>query len=398
MNNGYSHPRIVFGYRLGLHDWKVSLKRILIVQPYIPRYRREFFSLLRDEFLRNGLELTIFAPRPDQDFSLRKDSSPGLEFINEIGISRFKLFNRQLDFYIYPQNLGISDFDVVIMEQTLKNVQYPLALIRSLPKTKIALWGHGRTVVKDKSGFEKWLQLALSKRADFIFTYTLGGRDYLLEKGFPKSKIIALQNTNSSSARLEKIKKHESEKSLKERNFHCCFIGAMESSKGLDVLFQVLPVIKRSVPNFRFTFIGDGPDGRRVSELAKKSNYIEWLGFKNQDEIDDIADQFSLILNPGRVGLIAVDSLMLCLPIVTMSNGFHAPEYEYIKDKASSLSVSGSAKEYALAVINLLNKPEDIQRMRTACSVERENYTFDVMVRNFKDGILKVLNFRDENV
>jgi glycosyltransferase involved in cell wall biosynthesis len=374
------------------------LKRILIVQPYIPRYRREFFSLLRDECLKNGLELTIYAPRPDQDFSLRKDSSSGLEFIHEIGISRFKLLNRQLDFYRYPQNRRISDFDVVIMEQTLKNVQYPLALLRRLPKTKIALWGHGRTVVKEKSRFEKWLQLALSKRADFIFTYTSAGRDYLLENGFPESKIVALRNTNSSSARLEKIKKYESEKSLKVSNFHCCFIGAMESSKGLDMLFQALPIIKKSVPNFRFTFIGDGPDGKKVSELAKNSDYIEWLGFKNQDEIDYIKDQFSLILNPGRVGLIAVDSLMLQLPIVTMSNGFHAPEYEYIKENATSLSVSGSANEYALAVINLLNNPEDLQRMRTSCSVERENYTFDVMVSNFKDGIFKVLNQGNENV
>lgn len=374
------------------------MKRILIIQPYIHQYRSEFFSLLRDECLRNGLELTIFAPRPDQDFSLRKDLSSGLEFVHEIGISRFKLFKRQLDFYRYPQNFRFSDFDVVIMEQTLKNVQYPLALLRSLPKTKIALWGHGRTVVKDKSRFEKWLQLALSKRADFIFTYTSAGRDYLLENGFPKSKIVALRNTNSSSARLEKIKKYESEKSLKVSNFHCCFIGAMENSKGLDILIQTLPIIKQSVPNFCFTFIGDGPDGKRISELAKNSDYIDWLGFKNQDEIDYMAGQFSLILNPGRVGLIAVDSLMLCLPIVTMSNGFHAPEYEYIKEKASSLSVSGSAKEYALAVINLLNNPEYIQRMRTACSVERENYTFDVMVSNFKDGILKILNYRDENV
>jgi len=374
------------------------LKKILIVQPYIPGYRRELFSLLRDECLKNGLELTVFAPRPDQDFSRRNDSALGLEFMHEIGISRFKLIGRQLDFYRYPQHVKISAFDLIILEQTLKNIQYPLALLSRLPKTKVALWGHGRTVVKVKSRLEEWLQLALSKRADFIFTYTASGSDYLVENGFPESKIIALRNTNSSSDRLKKIKVLENESDLKASNFHCCFIGAMENSKGLEVIFQALPIIKESIPSFRFTFIGDGLEGHRVAELALNSEYIDWLGFKNQEEIDCIASQFSLILNPGRVGLIAVDSLMLRLPIITMSNGFHAPEYEYLKGNASSLSVSGSSREYAYAVINLLNNPQELQKMRTVCEEERENYTFDVMVNNFKDGILKVLNQKSENV
>jgi len=374
------------------------LKKILIVQPYIPGYRREFFSLLRAECQKDDLELTIFAPRPDRDFSLRNDSSTGLEFIHEIGISRFKLLNRQLDFYRYPRNVKISDFDLVIMEQTLKNIQYPLALLKKLPKTKVALWGHGRTVVKEKSRFEEWLQLVLSKHADYIFTYTAKGRDYLVGNGFPQSKIIALRNTNSSSIRLEQIKKRESESGWKASDFHCCFIGAMEFSKGLGVLFQALPIIKQSVPNFRFTFIGDGPESARVSELAKNTNYIEWLGFKNQEEIDRIAYQFSLILNPGRVGLIAVDSLMLRLPIVTMSSGFHAPEYEYIKENASSLILSGGAEEYAIAVIDLLNNSKKLENMRAVCEEERENYTFGVMVSNFKDGMLRILNQGSENV
>ena len=83
---------------------------------------------------------------------------------------------------------------------------------------------------------------------------------------------------------------------------------------------------------------------------------------------------------------------MLRLPIVTMSSAFHAPEYDYIKENASSLTVAGGAKDYAIAVINLLNNPNDLNLMRSICGQERENYTFDVMVRNFQDGILKVLS------
>jgi glycosyltransferase involved in cell wall biosynthesis len=368
------------------------LKSILFIQPFISEYRRVFFSFLRVACQNIDIELTIFAPKPDQDFSLRNDSISGLTFIHEIGVSRFKMLNRQMDYYRYPVNVRIKDFDLVIMEQTIKNIQYPLALLRRLPKTKVALWGHGRTVVKEKSRFEQWLQLVLSKHADFIFAYTSTGRDYLVDNGYPENRIVALQNTNSSIARLDRIKKYESESNPNNKDFHCCFIGAMEISKGLEVLIQALPIIKESLPDFQFTFIGDGSEGKKVSELALSSDYIQFLGFKNQEEIDKISNQFSLILNPGRIGLIAVDSLMLKLPIVTLRDSYHAPEYEYIKGNSASVSVSGSVKDYANAVINLLNSKEDLQKMRYVCAEVREHYTFEIMVRNFKNGILKVLN------
>jgi hypothetical protein len=80
-----------------------------------------------------------------------------------------------------------------------------------------------------------------------------------------------------------------------------------------------------------------------------------------------------------------------------MSSALHAPEYEYIKENAASLTIAGSATDYAIAVINLLKQPSDIQKMRSVCAQERENYTFDVMVSNFRDGILAALNQRNEN-
>ena len=370
------------------------MKKILIIQPYVPGYRRQFFLLLRDACLEFGSELTIFAPNPDLEFSLRKDSASALPFIQEVGIARLKFFNRQLDFYKYPKNLKLSDFDLVIMEQNLKNLQYPLILLRSLPNTKIALWGHGKTIVKKKSRIEHWLQVALTKRADFFFAYTEKGRDYLINKGYSRSKVIAVRNSNSSIERLKFIKNAEQARSAfpKMENFHCCFIGALESSKGLDVLFEALPIIKAALPSFRFTFIGDGPDSDEVASFALKLNYVTWLGLKNQNEIDQISNQFSLILNPGRVGLIAVDSLMLLLPIVTMRESYHAPEYDYINENLASVSVTGSATDYADSVIAILQNEKKMELMRNVCAKERESYTVENMVENFKEGILKVIS------
>jgi glycosyltransferase involved in cell wall biosynthesis len=105
-----------------------------------------------------------------------------------------------------------------------------------------------------------------------------------------------------------------------------------------------------------------------------------------------------LILNPGRVGLVAVDSLMLQLPIVTMSNSLHAPEYEYIRDNGSSIAVDGNIPEYASKVIELLQNPKLIQAMREVCSRERDLYTVEKMVENFTSGLTCILSEGSDRV
>jgi glycosyltransferase involved in cell wall biosynthesis len=367
----------------------VQLKKILIVQPYIPKYRRKFFSMLETSCNENGMELSIFAPAPDKVFRLRGDASSDSHVVREIRVFRFKVMGKQVDYFRFPRGVRFTDFDLVIMEQTLKNIQYPLLLLQSRKKTKIALWGHGKTIVKKKSRAEEFLQLFLSKRADFFFSYTTSGANYLAENGFPKSKLIVLQNSNSSSERLNQIDSISTRVQTRSRytGFHCCFIGALEETKGIHFLLKALPVIKQSLPDFEFTFIGDGPDKNLIIDFVEANSYVSWLGFRNQSDLDEICQEYSLILNPGRVGLIAVDSLFLLLPIVTISGGYHAPEYEYIQNNGTSVEVNGTFQDYALEVIRLLNNPEELEKMRELASSLRGKYTIEVMVKNFTTGI-----------
>ena len=365
------------------------MKKILVVQPYIPEYRQKFFSMLDTRCEENNWELTVFAPKPDKLFQLRRDASTDFVVVHEIRVFRFQMIGRQINYFILPRGTRFADYDLVIMEQTLKNIQYPILLLRHFKKTKIALWGHGKTVVKKKSKFEEKLQLFLSKRADFFFSYTNLGARYLIENGFPKNNSIVLKNSNSSVERIRNIdSKRTGHKVKPESNgFHCCFIGALEETKGLNFLIEALPLIKQALPNFKFTFIGDGPARNLITDFVKSNRYVSWLGFRNQSKIDDICRDYSLILNPGRVGLIAVDSLFLLLPIVTLRDAQHAPEYEYIQGNGTSVEVSGTPRDYALEVIRLLNSPEEMKRMQDLSKSLREKHTLEVMVQNFTKGI-----------
>jgi glycosyltransferase involved in cell wall biosynthesis len=272
-------------------------------------------------------------------------------------------------------------------------------------RKKVIFWGHSRTYTKLKSKLEEKFKLFIAHRAAFYLVYTKEGRDFLVRKGMPSGKIQIVNNStdigrfkiNRGIDRSFELDKSQLVIGLSKPPT-CIFLGSLIEDKKLEFLFNSVNKIKESLPDFQFTFIGDGSEGKKVSEVALSSDYIQFLGFKNQEEIDKISNQFSLILNPGRMGLIAVDSLMLKLPIVTLRDSYHAPEYEYIKGNFASVSVSGSVKDYANAVINLLNSKEDLQKMRYVCAEVREHYTFEIMVRNFKNGILQVLNQETENV
>jgi len=350
--------------------------------------------MLYAKCIQNGIGLTICAAKPDKTFALRKDAIDYPAFICKISVIRLKMFGRQVHFFRLPHGMRFNSFDLVIMEQSLKNLQYIILLFQRMKKTKIALWGHGKTIVKKKSKIEASILLFLSKRADFFFSYTAEGRNYLVGKGYAEHKSVVLQNSHSSLDRLIRIENKQKQimRSLKSKSYHCCFIGAIEESKGIQFLLDSLPIIKEAIPNFEFTFIGDGPSQKLVTDMVRSTDYVNWLGYRNQSDIDEISHTFSLILNPGRVGLIAVDSLILLLPIVTLRNSYHAPEYEYIKDNGTSIAVGGSFRDYACEVIHLLENPEKIQKMCELSSTIRVNYTLEVMVENFIKGIIACLS------
>ena len=94
---------------------------------------------------------------------------------------------------------------------------------------------------------------------------------------------------------------------------------------------------------------------------------------------------------PGRVGLIAVDSLTMQLPIVTTSWPWHAPEIEYLTPGENSLVCEDNVEVYSAEVVKLLKNEELLASMKKYCAVESKKYTTENMALNFHEGVLKAL-------
>lgn len=102
-----------------------------------------------------------------------------------------------------------------------------------------------------------------------------------------------------------------------------------------------------------------------------------------------IARASSALLMPGRIGLVAVDALVLGIPIITTDWKYHAPEAEFLVEGESCFTAIDDVDSYVSLVRTFLQERS---------WVEDGNHpswrypTIDGMVRNFSSGVLKMLD------
>ena len=91
----------------------------------------------------------------------------------------------------------------------------------------------------------------------------------------------------------------------------------------------------------------------------------------------------TVLLNPGRIGLTAVDALALRIPIVTTSTALHGPEAEYLIHGESVFATADDPSAFVEAALAL-----DIAPLPVSDSLP----TLGHMVDRFVSGTLAMLD------
>ena len=81
-----------------------------------------------------------------------------------------------------------------------------------------------------------------------------------------------------------------------------------------------------------------------VEEKAAGSSWLRYVGRAGDGEKRLLGATASLLMNPGRVGLVAVDSFALGLPIATTEWQLHAPEFDYLVPDDNALITENSVE------------------------------------------------------
>lgn len=371
------------------------MKRVVFVALRFNQYRVDFYNLLRESLKEHNIQLLIIHGKSKN--TPKKDET---ELDWGITIPTVTIKAGKGELYWQPCLKYLKRGDLVIVQQANKLIlNYLLILFRKLFNVKMAYWGHGLNMQKDKYSFENRFKRKLIRRTDWWFAYTRKVKDLIVENGFPSHKVTVVENaidTVKLQKALENTKDEEvvalkSELGITSRNVGI-YCGGIYKEKRIEFLIRAADLIREKTPDFELIVIGSGPDLPLIKAAAETRKWIHYAGVKFHEEKVPYFKAASVFLMPGLVGLAILDSFALQTPMFTTDYPYHSPEIEYLKNGYNGVMTENDLDKYAESVNNAFADQEFLKKLKEGCKNSTPLYSNEKMVQNFKEGIVSCLN------
>lgn len=367
---------------------------LAIVQPYLPAYNVPFFQRLGDRLRQDGIALSVIHGKPDSLMAARRD---GGVLPNTYEVDTRIFGPLPLDWKRTASAIRSVRPDFVILEHARAHVESYGLIMKSLTGgPRVAWWGHGKSYGMAESGLAAAWRQRLLYSGDWFFAYTDGGADYVVERGFPRSRVSVVNNTIDTGALLSdmaKLSREEIDDFLDQNDAVAghtgLFIGGVDLKKGIPFLLEAAAEIRQADGDFTLLVAGSGEMEAFVQSDEARRRGVRPLGRVTGRSKALALSAADVMLVPREVGLVAVDSLASGTPIITTAGAGHGPEFEYLSPDRDACVVTGEGpRPYAEAVVSLLQDPGRLARMGAAATLRAEALTMDRMVEAFAQGVL----------
>lgn len=369
------------------------MKRVVIIQEHLPHYRAHFFSLLRQGMAAKGVEL-ILIHGDAQDHRLITEPLEWAHPVTMVKVGPF-VWHR----------LGslCEGANLVIVPQEVKYLRcHWLQLKCRLGGGAFAFWGHGRNFQsRDAKSPAERLKRFLSRHADWWFAYNDLSARIVRDLGFPAERITTVGNAIDTAALIRaragltanEIERVRQQLGLRTENV-AVFTGGLYPNKRIGFLLEAAIAIRAKIPDFELIIIGDGPERGLVDAAVSRNPWIHAVGAKNDEAKIPYWALSKLLLMPGGVGLVILDSFALGVPMVTTDTRLHGPEIDYLEDSVNGVMVAcgDSAALYADAVAGLLRDPATLTSLRAAAIAAASDHSIESMSANFLKGVVDALS------
>ena len=352
------------------------MKRVLLVQEYIPQYRVPLFRALKEALASIEIELTLATGSPPAAQAQRNDQGTLPNALTR-KLRNFKFLG--INFKSLVSFKDLKKYDAVVLPLAASFLDNYKALFAS--GTKVGLWGHVGSFIAVENRLDKFVETLLMRRADRIFAYTDQGRKTAIDRKIDPNKIDVLHNTISTDYLSKALRMDRSQS--KSGGPFFLVLGGLDSSKRIDFLVSALKTLASRKVEIKVEVVGSGAEAYKFEPLIK-AKLVKMHGFDS-----DLLKATKLvgckaILNPGRIGLLAIDALAAKKPILTTDWSFHAPEFEYLTLGKSVLISNNSVESYADLI------QEFLESDHAPTDDEWDYPKLDEMVRIFAGGIAKL--------
>lgn len=303
-------------------------RRIACLQPLVPHYREEFFSLIAG---RADLHLYVYegdATARDTGFSM---GHVPYEHIRSLRFMRGNVL-------IYNPFTLLRRHDVlVLMLHYGHATTWLLLLTKWLHRRKIILWGQGISIpryereAKHPKRLRKWMT-ALADGC-WIYTATQAKQWHAI---FPKKPITALGNTLSGVKEMLEYAPQETKEQLKERYgirqdvvlIYCARFNFVH--RRTDLLVETMK--RLDAERYALIVIGDGACKPDFSPYPNVYDFGALYDTAVKRELFALSD---IYFQPGWTGLSIVEAMAYGKPVFTFRRSaktLQCVEYEYIID------------------------------------------------------------------
>lgn len=373
------------------------MKTLVIVQPYIPSYRQAFFDGLEKDLEACGIQMRVAAGRPDAAQALRGDTA-SLSYQKDFIPKRMQLNGRSLD--LGGSYRTWSEADAVVLGLVGTSVDlYRAIATRKYSGLKVGVWGHIDSYVNKPNRCDLALERWQMRHSDHVFAYTQGGAEVAKDAGISPQNITTVMNSvdtaslqnarDSLSTDAESVEQFKRKHGLKAARV-LAYVGGLDKSKRIPFLVEALDHLWALAPDIKVVVAGKGTDERLLAPAVDRGQVV-LIGYADAQMKAILGVIAKAFLMPGRIGLVAVETLLLRRPILTTAWPFHSAELEYLTEGVSKHTAANNSREYAALMLRIAETSTPESQLR------EEDWKFPSlggMISRFSTGVQKMMGMK----
>ncbi|MCR2784957.1 MULTISPECIES: glycosyltransferase [unclassified Microbacterium] len=360
-----------------------------MVQPYVPDYRVPFFELLIDALRTDDIALRVVCSEPTGSQAARGDAARP-PWVTTRPARTLRLGRRSIVLTYTRKVWAKADAVIVPLMGSSLDANVAVFLQR---RRKVGVWGHIAPYTAPPNPVDAFIERQLIRGSDEVFAYTPSGAAYAIDHGADPAAVTTVMNsidTRSLASALDRVSTADIEAfrtrlQLNSRTV-AAYIGGLDESKRIDLLESALDDLWEIDPGICVVIGGTGDAASRLSR-AEARGQVRLLGRVDVEQKALLLRSASVIVNPGRVGLIAVDALVSGRPLVTADWPYHAPEIEYLNEGDSVFRVPGNPSALARVIADVSSQ----ETFDGAAGTRWDYPSLEAMVEHFADGVRRML-------
>ncbi|ENM2866647.1 glycosyltransferase family 4 protein [Citrobacter koseri] len=355
------------------------MKKVIFVQPAIPKYRIPFFHRLEKIY-----DVEIFSNKVDFLGVKSVDDFANVKWGRGFSVIFNKLFwHRRL-----PLIRGINKGDIVVVNGNPRILNYMLLLLLcKIRGIKTIWWGHGWSA--GSYGFFASLRIKMMRIANVVLVYTEYEREQL-----GRENCYALNNGLDSDVIRQAIAGSNMVHHFSDHT-RLLFVGRITQKANLAFVIEAM---QHLAPKVTLSVIGDGTLKKELMHLAQSKGVAQriiWYGAMfSEDDIARVMLQADVFVYPGSVGLSLIHAFNYGLPtVVHNSREMHMPEYAAFRNGFNGFGYAeNDIESFCHAINNYAGLPVEqkvilrdnaFETVRKTFNVEDMVLRFTATVKNF---------------